>query len=153
LPDTFGQFFDPRKMNRTGRRTMKFARWYLIINGLMLALYGAYCIYSPQFVADITAMTASTKAITEIRAMYGGAEFTLGLFFIVMASQPRYHEPGLIGLALLYGGLCSARALGIAIQGGDDYNTPAVIFETTAAALAVFGLIRLRKPASEKAPT
>jgi len=124
---------------------MKFARWYLIINGLMLALYGAYCIYSPQFVADITAMTASTKALTELRAMYGGAEFTLGLFFIIMASQPRWLEPGLIGLSLFYGGLCSTRALGIAILDGDDYNTPAVIFETTASALAVFAFVRLRK--------
>jgi hypothetical protein len=124
---------------------MKFARWYLIINGLMLGLYGLYCIYSPQFVADITAMTASTKAITEIRAMYGGLEFTLGLFFIIVGTQPRNFDTGLLALALVYGGLCSARALGIAINGGDDYNTPAVIFETTAAALAIVALVRLRK--------
>jgi len=127
---------------------MKFARWYLIINGLMLGLYGLYCIYNPQFIADITALTASTKALTELRAMYGGAEFTLGVFFIVMSLQPRHYEPGLIGLALLYGGLCSARWIGIAILGGDDYNTPAVIFETTAAALAAFALVRLRKTAA-----
>lgn len=126
---------------------MKFARWYLIINGLMLALYGLYCTYNPQFVADITAMTASTKAITEIRAMYGGLEFTLGLFFIIMGTQPRNFDTALIALALCYGGLSSARALGIAINGGDDYNTPAVIFEATASALAIVALARLRKAA------
>lgn len=126
---------------------MTFARWFLILNGLAFLLYGGYCIYNPQLVADLTVMTASTKALTEIRAMYGGLQFALGAFFIAMARQPSRIETAMIAAAACFVGLSSTRLTGILISGGDDYNTPAAVYEGVMAALAIVGVIRLRKVA------
>lgn len=130
---------------------MKFARGYMIINGLLLVLYGAYCIYNPQFVADITSMTVSSTALTEIRAMYGGLEFALGVFFVAMALKPRHMEAALIAMAMCFGGLCTTRALGIFLAGGDDYNNYGFAYEFISTFLALFGLIKVRKALRENA--
>jgi hypothetical protein len=124
---------------------MTYARWYMIINGLMLAGYGIYCLLQPHIVADLTAMTVSSTALTELRAMYGGVQTALGIYFLMMAFKPRCLEGALIGLIMLYGGLCSARALGMLLLGGDDYNTPAFAFEFVDALLGLGALIQVRK--------
>jgi len=130
--------------------TMKFARGYMIINGLMFAGYGIYCLIQPQAVADLTAMTASSTALTEIRAMYGGLQTALGIYLLMMALKPRCMESALVAMCMIYGGLCTARAIGLFLLGGDDYNTPAFAFEFTSTLLSLGALIQVRKASKEQ---
>ncbi len=127
---------------------MTFARWYMIINGMMLGLYGVYCIYNPQIVADMTFMTVSPSALTEIRAMYGGLEVALGLFFMVMAFDARRIETALIAMTMCFAGLGSTRVIGILMNGLDPYNTNAIIYESISTVLAVISLIKVRNAIS-----
>jgi hypothetical protein len=127
---------------------MAFARWFGIITGLQFALYGAYCVYDPQLVAKLTAMTASSKALTELTAMYGGMEIGFGLFLIAMALKRQTLEACMLAIVLCCGGLCSTRGLSIVLHGGDDYNTPAVGYESLLFCLGLVGLLMVRKARS-----
>lgn len=129
---------------------MTFARWYMIINGLMFAAYGIYCLIQPHVVADLTAMTVSNTALIEIRAMYGGLQTVLGIYFVMMALKPRCIESALVAMTMIYGGLCSARAIGLFLLGGDDYNTPAFAFEFVSTLISLGALIQVRKASKEQ---
>lgn len=125
---------------------MVWARLYLALSGLLLAVYGIACLLNPQLVAQLTGLIIATPtALTEVRAMYGGLELALGVYFLCTAALAETTRQGLFCLLLCLGGLALARAVGMLIDGGDNgYNAGALAYEAISAILALIALLALR---------
>lgn len=125
---------------------MLLARIYLALSGLLLAGYGVYCLINPMVLGDLTGLVIATPtALIEIRAMYGGLELALGVYFIFSAILPETTRQGLFCLFLCLGSLAIARAAGLFADGGDNgYNAGALVYESVSAVLALVALLLLR---------
>ena len=121
---------------------MRLVRLYLALSGLFLAGYGIYCLIDPGLLGRLTGLVIATPAaMTEIRAMYGGLELGLGLFFLISAVLPQTTRQGLFCMLLCLGGLGLSRGAGLLFDGaGDGYNIGALIYELGSAVLALAAL-------------
>lgn len=124
--------------------TITIARVFLALNGLVLAAYGIYCTFNPMILAEYTNMgLESGTAVTEVRAMYGGLQFTVGLYFLLCGLRKTMTANGLLVSLFVFAGLAGARAYGLTVDGEDNgYNFSAVIYETVCGLLSVV-LLRL----------
>jgi hypothetical protein len=77
--------------------------------------------------------------------MYGGLQTGLGVYWITASLQKSRRECGLLSLALVVGSLACARAIGLFLNGPDDYNPWAFAYEFTALLIGIFCLIRTRQ--------
>ena len=125
------------------KRFMTLARIFLILSGLVLTIYGFYCLFNPWALQELTSMVlTNATAITEVRAMYGGLEVTIGLYLIICGSKQSMIMQGLLLVAFCFVGLSSARAFGICIDNDSStYNLSALIYEFSSALIASFLLI------------
>lgn len=132
---------------------MTIARAFLILNGLVLAAYGIYCTFNPMALAEFASFGLDNNtAIIEVRAMYGGLEFTLGLYFLLCGLRKDMLANGLLVSLFVFAGLAGARAYGMVVDGGDNgYNFGAVIYESCSGLLSVIFLQWL-KPQSVNQP-
>ncbi len=128
------------------------ARIYLILSGLILGPYGLYCIFNPMALQEFATLGLSTPtAITEVRAMYGGLEFSLGLYLLFCGLRTERVAQGLLFMVFCFAGLAGARAYGLAIDGGDTgYNFAALIYEASSGLIALI-LLQLHNRRRETA--
>jgi hypothetical protein len=125
---------------------MLFSRILLGLTGLLFAGYGVYCVFDLDFVVRITGLAfRAPSAAVESRAMYVGLQTGLGLLFINAAVNPRMTAFGLVAMFFTLGGLAAGRALGIAMDGIDEYNRYLVVYESVSALLAAFAIWRERQ--------
>ena len=52
-----------------------------------------------------------------MRAVYGGLELGLGVFFAAAVTRPAWHRPGLLLAALAFGGLAAGRLVAWLVVG------------------------------------
>lgn len=130
---------------------MTIARVFLILNGLILAGYGIYCTFNPMALAEFAGFGLDNNtAIIEVRAMYGGLEFAIGLLFILCGVRKDMIATGLLVTFFVFAGLAGARAYGLVVDGGDNgYNFAAIIYESICGLLAV-ALLQWLKPQLSK---
>jgi hypothetical protein len=76
--------------------------------------------------------------------MYGGLQTGLGLLFLTAAVDTRLAPYGLVAMIFVLGGLALGRCLGMALDGVDEYNRGAFLYESTSALLAAVALWRER---------
>ena len=121
---------------------MTAARIYLGLSILIWLPYGLYLIFEPGYLADaagVVGMTATGK--TELRAMYGGLQASIGVFASFALLHPRHTSKVCLSVAFLAGGLFSARLLGLLLDGGGSaYTYGALSFEGiyTAVSIALY---------------
>ena len=129
---------------------MTIARIFLILNGLVLAAYGIYCTFNPIALSEFTGMgLESNTALIEVRAMYGGLEFTIGLYFLLCGLRKEMTLNGLLVSLFVFAGLAGARAYGMVVDGGDNgYNFGAVIYEASCGLLSLLLLQWQKKQSS-----
>ena len=125
---------------------MLFSRIILGFTGLAFAGYGVYCAIDLDMVIELTGVVfpSSTPAV-EARAMYGGLQTGLGLLFLSAAINQRFTAYGLVAMVFVLGGVALGRALGIYLDGVDEYNMGAVIYESSSTVLAAVALWRERR--------
>ncbi len=118
---------------------MTLARAFLIFNGIVFGSYGVLCLVDPSTVTDFTDMQLPTITATiEARAMYGGLQLTMGLLLLYCARQTPLIAHGLVVAIFIFAGLAGARAIGLAIDGGDsNYNLAATAYESICGVIAV----------------
>jgi len=125
---------------------MLFSRILLGLTGIAFAGYGLYCAYDLDMIVRLTGLAfRAPSAAVESRAMYGGLQTGLGLLFLNSAVNARMTAYGLVAMVFVMGGLATGRAFGISVDGIDDYNQGAVIYEGVSALLAAFAIWRERK--------
>jgi hypothetical protein len=125
------------------------ARIFLGLSALLWLPYGIYCFLAPGSLAEAAGVAYQTPTgSTELRAMYGGLQAALGALAGLAAWRPSLRRPALTALAFLAGGLFSARAFGVALDGGfSAYTGMGLGFEATTVAIATALLARNRGPA------
>lgn len=87
---------------------MKLARVVLILNAVLFAGLGAWCLADPAGTLGPVGVVAQTPhGATELRAMYGGLELGVALFLLLCTRRTAWLGAGLLlcGLALLGLGL------------------------------------------------
>ncbi len=106
-------------------------RVFLIFSGLIWSLYGAYIFVEPGFLAEAAGVSsASPTGTIELRAMYGGLEFAIGLLLLAGAFRPGLTRPALLTLVFLCAGLAFARLIAVLPLGEfSDYTVGALVFE------------------------
>ena len=120
------------------------ARIVLWIAGGFWILFGIGGLLAPgEIVGGLGITLGSADALADARAMYGGAQIGIGLFFVHCARAEATWRTGLIALALISAGFMIARSFGIAYDGARAGITFfALATEITALALAGVALAR-----------
>ncbi len=82
-------------------------------------VYGLICAIYPELLQDIAALNQQHwSGAVEVRAMYGGAQISIGLFALVGLLRPREHlQSTLLFLFILYSGLVLFRVIGLFADG------------------------------------
>ena len=120
---------------------MSRTQMFLVVSALVWLPYGLFCLANPDFLRGGAGIAIeSSTGRTEVRAMYGGLQAALGVF-VILGLVDRRRERGVLHvLAVLCGGLFSARLVGVLADGGvSSYTASALVFEggSTFAALAL----------------
>ena len=125
---------------------MLLARLYLILTGIILAAYGAYCIYDPNVVANLSGLVIPVAtASIEIMAMYGGLQLALGIYFILCIRSTHAAKEGLLCMGICFLVIALTRGGGLLMHiDNSDYNRYALIYEVCSALVAFFLLYTLR---------
>jgi hypothetical protein len=120
------------------------ARIFLAANAALWLPYGLYCVVQPGFLGEAAGVTATTATgTTELRAMYGGLQASIGLLALVAALRRDVQRTALIALAFIAGGLLSGRVYGAFVDGGlSAYTIGALVLES---GLTVLSIALLRK--------
>lgn len=96
---------------------MNFSAFYLGFGGLVTIGFGiAYLVRSQRMARMVEIELPSARARADYRAIYGGAQIGVGLFFIVAAWRPGWREAGLAGLGFFVLGFGVTRLLSLAID-------------------------------------
>jgi hypothetical protein len=95
---------------------MNVARWSLAGTAAAFAGFGVALLIKPDLLSLVDIKLKSDAARTEVRAMYGGMEIGLAVFFALCAANREWYRPGLWAQTAGLGGLVLGRALGIALS-------------------------------------
>jgi hypothetical protein len=123
-------------------------RLFLGISGLAWAGYGVYCLIAPEALATVAGVAATLPSgVTDLRAMYGGAQIAIGLAVLAGAIRTTRVRWSLQFQAVIYLGIVPAR-LCSALATGDfsTYTIGAISFESLFLAITVFLLLRSSEP-------
>jgi hypothetical protein len=132
------------------RYTVMGLRVFLAFSAAVWLPYGVFCFFQPAFLAEAAGVTATTTTATiELRAMYGGLEFSIGLLAALAVFREPLRRPALITLAFLCAGLALSRSIGAIIHAEvSAYTGFALAFELASAGLATWFLFRKAEPAA-----
>lgn len=98
------------------------------LNVLIWIPYGLYLIVDPTMLASLGVFPQTDWVQkVEVRSMYGGAQFAIGLFALAVFLKPQYKEAALLFYTLLFGGLAIVRLVALLIDG------PGLAFDPTSA--------------------
>lgn len=114
-------------------------RVVLAIFAVGWAVFGLACFAAPAaMLRGFGIELSQADAVTEIRAMYGGAQLGIAAFFAYAYRSEALLRPALALAALMMIGFASARAAGIVLDGSSSGLTVgSVVFEVLLAGLAV----------------
>jgi hypothetical protein len=114
----------------------------LLLSALVYGGFGATFLIAPQLLGSVGVEIARPAGAVELRAIYGGMELGLAIFFTLALSRPAWHRPALWAQALTLGAAAAARLGGLAIAGGGEDLIIALAAAETAGAL--MGVLALR---------
>jgi len=130
---------------------VRLARFALLIASLAFGVAGLSFLIAPAFLTSRVGISlADATADNDIRAVYGGLELGLALFFLVSQARPAWLRPALVAAVLTLSGMAAARVVSWLVVGlpepvGYVLHAPEVFG-------AVLGLVALlRLPEDERA--
>jgi hypothetical protein len=104
--------------------------------------FGIAFLLVPERMAEVVELEARTsRPLIEIRAMYGGFEVGLGVFFLVAIARTRWIRAALAAQILGLGGLAVGRIYGMAATSADRLM---VLFAGLEIAGVVLGIVAFR---------
>lgn len=124
---------------------MTFPVTLLWITSVLFAGFGTGFAVAPEQLADFLFDTspATSSALTDMRATYGGVAIGLGLFIAMCAYRRQWVRPGLLASLLVLVGLATTRLIGIAADGSP--NGFVLLFLGTEIVAAVLFLAAIRR--------
>jgi len=126
---------------------MKFSRIVLALSGLVFMGFGvAFLFWPSQMTLRVGIPLVTMTGTTDVRAIYGGLEIGFGVFLLVAAARRTWVIPGLLATLCTLAGMGLSRALGIALDGGPDSITSALLAsEVSGAAITLLALLLERR--------
>jgi len=123
---------------------MNATKLYLSISALIWLPYGLYCVFSPEYLDGAAGVVGATPTgTTEIRAMYGGLQASIGVMCAVALARAEMSRSAIIAIAFLTSGLFLARFAGFVIDGSaSEYTNGVLVFEGSYAAVSILLLRR-----------
>ncbi len=99
---------------------MRFATNLLWIDAALFSIFGLGFIVAPGVLAVwlTGGLPATSDAMTDMRATYGGMGLGVGLSIAFCARQRETIFAGLCGVVLILGAIALARTLGVIVEGG-----------------------------------
>ena len=115
---------------------------YVVICAATFLPYGLMCFLNPELLIDSAGIQAvSAAGTTELRAMYGGLQASVGVLAISALFRPSLSAGFLVTIATVMAGLLLARLAGLLIDGGfTGYTGMALGFEVTLLSIALYFL-------------
>ncbi|HIE88537.1 MAG: DUF4345 family protein [bacterium] len=122
---------------------MNYVKPYLIFMCLVWLPWGLICIFDTGGIADIIGVTSlNATGTTDLRVMYGGFQFAVGLMAARALFDQRYFANFVYALAFLASCMALSRGYGLVVDGSTTIYTWGVLgFEAFA---GVTGILWLR---------
>lgn len=109
------------------------SRLIVIIAGLGFLAFGVVMLVAPIAAFGVVDLVFPDEPLTriELRAFYGGLELGLGSLLLACALNREHLQAGLWLTAASYGGIGTARLIGVLLEGGflNGFLIGALIFE------------------------
>jgi hypothetical protein len=123
---------------------MKYSKPYLILTLLVWLPWGVVCVFNTDIILEIIGVT-STNATgrTDIRVMYGGVQFAVGLMAALALYDRRHFERMLWSLAVLGSCMALSRFYGLVVDGGGTAYTWGVLAYEAFAGISAIGWLVL----------
>lgn len=99
---------------------MRFPRLTLAVAGTVFVAIGLAFLLNPIGIARIVSLQLTGSGPVAVRAVDGGLQLGLGIFFWVATVRERWTRAGLGAVILTCGGLAFGRAVGMMIEGRFD---------------------------------
>jgi hypothetical protein len=117
---------------------------YLVLSTLLWLPYGIYCLIVPEYLNEAAGIIAATPTgVTEIRAMYGGLQASIGIMCAAALVRTEMARSAMLAVAFLVSGLFLARSAGFFIDSSaSEYTNGVLVFEGAYALITIFLLRR-----------
>lgn len=127
-------------------------RVILALIGLTFAGFGFAFIFNPDEMAALADLTLTVpSARTDLRAMYGGLEFGIGIFLLMCALRQRFVRVGLFAAACALVSMATARTVGLMMDGFNILQLIIAMAEWVGGVLSTWGSL-VAKPAPGSLP-
>ena len=112
---------------------------YLAISVLIWLPYGLYCAFAPEYLEGAAGVMATTSTgTTEIRAMYGGLQASIGMMCAAALARADLARSAVLALAFLTSGLFLVRVAGFLLDGSaSEYTNGVLVFEGSYALISI----------------
>jgi len=112
---------------------------YLALSVLLWLPYGVYCAFVPAYLDGAAGVVGATATgTTEIRAMYGGLQASIGVLCAFALARVEHARSAILAIAFLVSGLFSVRLIGYLADGSaSDYTHGVLVFECTYAIASI----------------
>lgn len=106
--------------------------------GVALIAFGFYALVATSAVTDMTALAPKGAAgLNEARAIYAGSFWAMGGLILYGLGMPRFRQPLLLAIGVIFGGFVVARFVSIAMDGYDPMLAAAIGSEIVAALILI----------------
>jgi hypothetical protein len=122
---------------------MGLARFSLGATSLAFFIFGFWLLIAPEALAKIGIQLANDSAKVEIRAMYGGFEIGMGVFFLLAAMRPEWFRPALVLQVVSLLGLGGVRLVTLLMA--PDADRLLYLFAGLELVAVVIGYLALRR--------
>jgi len=100
-------------------------KWIFGVTALGFAGVGIAMLIFPNLMSIVGVKELTNSGTVEIRALSGGLELGIGLFFLLALNRPKWFRPALVAQVCLLGGLSLGRILGLLIV---NWNAKPLIY-------------------------
>jgi hypothetical protein len=122
-------------------------QWRLVLAFVALVFigFGFAFLYNPVEMAAIASITLPTPAArTDVRAMYGGLEFGVGVFLLLCALRREFVRIGLFAAACALVSMATARSVGLLLDGFTALQFIIALTEWVGGGLVTWGALVTR---------
>ncbi len=124
-----------------------FSRIVLAASGVVFVGFGvAFLLWPSRMALRVGIPLVTMTGTTDVRAIYGGMEIGFGAFMLIASARRAWVLPGLVAALCALAAMALSRALGIALDGGPDPLTSALLAsEVSGAAITLLALLVERR--------
>lgn len=106
--------------------------------GFALIAFGFYALVATTAITDMTALqTTGVAGLNEARAIYAGSFWAMGGLIVYGLATPRFRQPLLLCVGVIFAGFVVARIISIAMDGYDPILAASVGSEVAAAIILI----------------